>query len=188
MRLILQSETYQRSSTHLPGNKDDGRFYSRFYPRRLKAEVMLDAISQVADVPSKFDGHDLGIRAIQLPDANTNSYFLKTFGRPDRIIACSCERTNEPTMVQVLHLSNGDTINEKLADKTGRVKKMLAARLSDEEIIRQIYQAALCRLPTEHELSQLGETLAQSFPNEKHIYVEDVAWGILSSREFLFNH
>src|SRR6185436_4137883 len=45
MRAILQSETYQRSSKPRPENASDTRFYARYYPKRLMAEVLLDAFS-----------------------------------------------------------------------------------------------------------------------------------------------
>ncbi|MBI2949840.1 MAG: DUF1549 domain-containing protein, partial [Verrucomicrobia bacterium] len=121
MRAILQSETYQRSSQTLPENAADTRFYSHYYPRRLIAEVLLDAYSQVTGVPTEFitdlrnanrglgDKYPLGFRAIQLPDTRIASYFLKSFGRPDREKTCECERTSEPTMAQALHIANGDT-------------------------------------------------------------------------------
>ncbi len=118
MRVILESNAYQRSSRSLPGNRADRRFYSRYYPRRMMAEVLHDAIVQVTEVPTRFDsigfpGNDkqktdfypLGTRAVQLYDAAVESYFLQTFGRNPRRIVCECERSDEPTMVQVLHLS-----------------------------------------------------------------------------------
>ena len=127
MREIMQSNAYQRSSLPVEGNESDGRFYSRYFPRRLIAEVIHDAIVRAVDVPTKFDfvafpGADrqqtdfypLGTRAVQLYDSAVESYFLKTFGRNTRNIVCECERSNEPSMVQVLHMSNGTTINEKL--------------------------------------------------------------------------
>src|SRR5205807_2030193 len=94
MRVILQSETYQRSSQTLPENQADRRFYSRYFARRLKAEVLLDAISQVTAAPTAFKGYAPGWRALQLPDSNVESYFLKSFGRPLRLLTCECERTN----------------------------------------------------------------------------------------------
>lgn len=199
MRVILQSAAYQRSSQPLPGNKDEKRFYSRYYPRRMMAEVLLDAISQVTDVPDEFnqyfepnpqktDFYPKGTRAIQLYDSSVISYFLKTFGRNERMITCECERTEEPTMVQVLHLSNGDTINDKLKTKESRVTKLLAEKKSDEELISAIYMLCLSRQPTKKEETELTKLLAETPPAEKRQAVEDLFWGILSSREFLFNH
>ncbi len=135
MRTILQSKTYQRSSRPLPENEADTRFYSRYYPRRMMAEVLLDAMSQVTGAPTQFANYPAGWRAMQLPDANVNSYFLKTFGRPERLVTCDCERTAEPTMVQVLHISNGDSLNDKLQAKGNWLEKLLSAKTTDEQLI-----------------------------------------------------
>ncbi len=187
MRTILQSKTYQRSSRPLPENQADTRFYSHYYPRRMMAEVLLDAISQVAEAPTQFANYPAGWRALQLPDANVNSYFLKTFGRPDRLVTCDCERTAEPTMVQVLHISNGDTLNEKLQAKGNGLEKLLAASTPDEQLIENVYLSALARLPTPDEKQKLLAALAEAGQDKRQL-VEDLYWSVLSSREFLFNH
>jgi len=188
MRLILTSKTYQRSSQPLPGNRADTRFYSRFYPRRLRAEVLLDAISQVSGVPTKFKGWKVGTRAMQLPDSDVASYFLKTFGRPERLLTCECERSNEPSMVQVLHLVNGNTFNQKLAAKKNRIGQLLAAGTPNERIVEDLYLTALSRKPTPREKRQLLGVLAKTSPAQHRIAVEDLFWSVLSSKEFLFNH
>lgn len=188
MRTILQSATYQRSSQPLPENAADARYYARYYPRRLMAEVLLDAVSQVTASPTQFPNYPAGWRALQLPDAAVSSYFLKTFGRPDRVITCECERTAQPSMVQVLHISNGDTINQKLEATGNRIDQLLAANTSDEKIIEELYLSALSRLPTEQERARVQQTLAESGETNKRLLWEDVFWGVLSSREFLFNH
>jgi hypothetical protein len=187
MRAILQSKTYQRSSQPSTENKGDTRFYSRYYPRRLMAEVLLDAMSQVTGAPTKFGDYPIGWRAMQLPDANVNSYFLKTFGRPERIITCECERTAEPTMVQVLHISNGDSLNEKLQAKGNHLEQLLAANTPDDKLIEDLYLTALSRPPTEDEKSRLLAVFAEPGQDKRQV-VEDLYWGVLSSREFLFNH
>jgi hypothetical protein len=188
MRAILQSATYQRSSRALAENQGDERFYSRYYPRRLMAEVLLDAVSQVTAAPTQFPNYPADWRALELPDANVNSKFLNTFGRPDRLITCECERTAAPSMVQVLHISNGDTINEKLAAKGNRLEALLSAAASDEAIVEDAYLAALSRFPTETEKQQMLSVLAEPSEADKRVLVEDLYWSILSSREFLFNH
>ena len=188
MRVILQSETYQRSSQTLAENAADRRFYSRYFPRRMRAEVLLDAISQVSGTPTDFKGYALGWRALQLPDSNVDSYFLKSFGRPQRLLTCECERTNEPSMVQVLHITNGDTINQKLAAKGSHVDQLLAAKAPDDKIVDDAYLSALSRLPTDAEKQQLISELGQTPAAEKRAAVEDLYWSLLSSKEFLFNH
>ncbi len=187
MRAILQSNTYARSSQPLPGNMADTRFYSRYYPRRMMAEVLLDALSQATGSETKFSGYAPGTRAIELPDVNVASYFLQSFGRPERELTCECERTAEPSMVQVLHLSNGDTLNQKLEAKDNGLSKLLDANRSDAEIIDEAYLAALARYPTEVEKSRLVAALAE-VGADRRLLIEDLYWSVLSSKEFLFNH
>jgi hypothetical protein len=205
MRAILQSHTYQRSSVPLDGNRDEHRFYSRYYAKRLMAEVLLDAISQVTDVPTPFThigfpGGDrqetkeypLGTRAIQLHDSAVESYFLKTFGRNSRAITCECERSDEPSMVQVLHVANGDTINGKLKTRENRISKLLASSHSDSDLTEEIFLQCLSRFPTDEEKTRvvelLGQVEAADDVAEKRLIVEDIFWSLLSTREFLFNH
>src|SRR6185437_4728410 len=200
MRAILQSETYQRSSESLPENKADTRFYSRYYPRRLMAEVLLDAYSQVTGVPTEFrtdlrnenrglgEKYPVGLRAIQLPDTKIASYFLKTFGRPDREKTCACERTAEPNVAQVLHIANGDSINEKLMAKDNAIAKELGEKSSSEKLIEEAYLGVLSRYPTKEEKAAILKTLADAKNSEQRPLVEDMYWALLSSKEFLFNH
>jgi hypothetical protein len=201
VRTILQSEAYQRSSETLPENAGDSRYYSRYFPRRLLAEVMLDAISQVTDVPTEFknivypgadikptDVYPKGTRAIQLRDSAVESYFLQTFGRNQRRITCECERSDEPSMVQVLHISNGKTLNEKLATPENRLSRLIAESKPDQELIDELFLISLSRLPTQHEREEIAAVLAATPAEERRIVLEDVVWGIVSSREFLFNH
>ena len=204
MRLILKSNAYQRSSRPLPGNHLDHRFYSRYYPKRMMAEVLHDAIAQVTEVPTRFDSiafpgadkqktdfYPLGTRAVQLYDSAVENYFLQTFGRNARRIVCECERSDEPTMVQVLHLSNGSTLNEKLHAPGNRLDKLLRLRregMSSAGLVDEIYLACMSRYPSETERQQLVELIPPPGAKTEAEIVEDVFWGLLSSREFLFNH
>ena len=188
MRAILRSAAYQRSSLPLAENRGDGRFYSRYYPRRLPAEVMLDALSQATRVPSEFKDFPKGTRALELPDTSVDSYFLSTFGRPDRLITCDCERSDEPSMTQVLHIYNGNTLNAKLESKSNRIDELLAAGMNDDQIVERAYLESLSRRPTDDEQRRLMEVLAEVVPAERRAVLEDLYWSILSSREFLFNH
>jgi hypothetical protein len=200
MRTILQSETYQRSSVTLPENAADTRYGSHQVPRRLKAEVLLDTVSQVTAAPTTFkidrrnanrgtaDAYPMGFRALQLPDSNIASYFLKSFGRADRVATCECERTNEPSMAQALHLANGETLNQKLAQKDNRIDALLASRQPDAKLIEEAYLITLGRLPTERELAKATPLLAEAKPEERRVALEDLFWGLMSSKEFLFQH
>jgi len=201
MRQILLSETYQRSSAALPENAAERRYYSRYYPRRMQAEVLHDAICQVTGVPSKFteinrvdnstektDFYPEGTRAIQLYDAAVRSQFLDNFGRNERAITCECERSNEPTVVQVLQISNGDILNRKLTAQGSIVAKLLEEKMDKAAIVEQAYLSALSRMPTGEEKKQLLAILAETPEDQRRVVLEDLYWGILSSREFLFQH
>ena len=188
MRTILKSESYQRSHAILKENEADLRFHAHSQPRRLKAEVMLDAISQVTGVPTVFKDQPAGTRAIQLPDANVASYFLDTFGRPERVLTCTCERSDEPSMTQVLHLLNGKTIQEKLESKDGRVAKFLETNTPNNELIDVVYLSAITRYPNETERKQLLAVLDEATGDDKRAAIEDLYWSVLTSKEFLFQH
>lgn len=200
MRTILQSETYQRSSEPLDANREEHKYHSRYYPRRQMAEVLLDSIDQVLSTNTQFnqiafpgadkqdtDFYKEGTRAIQLYDAAVDSYFLKTFGRNPREITCECERSDEPSMVQVLHLSNGETLNPKLAEPKNCIGKMLTDEKSNAEIITSLFTAALCREPTDAELKKIL-TIIEEYQDDRTTALQDAAWGILTSPEFTFHH
>ena len=199
MRLILRSETYRRSSTPLPENEGDQKYYSRYYPRRLMAEVLQDAITSVTRVSPKYnritlsdgstEGTSLyreGTRALQLSDSAVTSYFLKTFGRNEREIICECERSNKPSMVQVLHLSNGDTLNNNLRSKQSRVNTMITQ--SNGDIIDEAYLLCLSRRPSDSERKRLQNIFEVAPETERRGVVEDLFWALMTSREFLFQH
>ena len=188
MRLILTSETYRRGSDPLPGNAGDGRFYSHRIARRLKAEVLLDALSDATGVPTTFKDHPAGTRALQLPDVAPDDDFLDTFGRPDRLQTCACERSDMPSMSQALKLMNGETLNEKLAAPDNRLARGLAAGKSDGDLIDGAYLASLSRFPTGPEKARLLAVLGGTPHGEQRTVLEDLYWAILTSREFLFQH
>ena len=203
MRLILQSQTYQRSAQALPGNADDTRFYCRYYPRRLMAEVLHDAIVTVTGVPTKFTeiefpGSDKsptkdypeGTRSLQLHDSAVANYFLKTFGRHQRRITCDCERSDQPTVIQVLHLSNGTTINDKLSAPESVVGRWVNNGLPLEEVIEQAYLAALSRSPSAEERRKMLALVADADQAQvaRRESFEDVLWSLMTSPEFLFAH
>ena len=165
------------------------------------AEVLLDAVSQVTDVPTEFNrigfpGADAqkttfypkGTRAIQLYDSAVVSYFLKSFGRNQREITCECQRSDEPSMVQVLHISNGNTLNEKLETKENWLSTMLTANDCDCDAVEACYLRTLARRPTQAETNRILNTFGEYQETDRRPLYEDLMWGLMSSREFLFNH
>ncbi|MFN7877004.1 MAG: DUF1553 domain-containing protein [Pirellula sp.] len=202
MRLIMNSDTYQLSSEANDLNINDKKYFSRYYPRRLMAEVIHDAIVDVTGVSTVFDriaylGGDKtptsfyakGTKAIQLFDSSVESGFLRTFGRNQRRITCECERSDEPSVIQVLNLNNGDTLNEKLS-ASGSIVEQLLAKYGDDDsaIIESGYLRCLSRYPTDTEKLSMLEEFKKVSSTEKKTFLEDFLWSLMTSREFLFNH
>jgi hypothetical protein len=197
IKLIANSSTYQLSSEANQTNQNDNKYYSRYIVKRLPAEVLLDALSQVTGVPTRFSGFPAGTRALQLPDTQVQSQFLASFGRPPRIICDAGERSIEPNIAQALHVINGDTLNRKLSDANGYAALALKLGLSDARILEHLFLSAYSRYPREDEKQALVEELrkarqvsgsveAQRDARQKAL--EDMMWAVLTSKEFLFNY
>ena len=186
VRDICTSRTYQLSSQTNPTNELDTTNFSHASIRRIRAEVLLDAISQVTQTKNKFKGLPLGARAVQIADGQVSTYFLTTFGRAKRDTVCSCEVVMEPNLSQALHLLNGDTVNKKI--KQGDVvKSMLAAGNTPQQVIDHLYRAALSREPTDAEREKLTAAFAD-YGDDTQQALEDIFWAVLNSKEFIFNH
>jgi hypothetical protein len=185
IRTICASRSYQLSSLQDEANRADTSAFARSALRRLTAEQLLDAISQVTEVPEQFPYFYPGKRAIQLPDPIVDSYFLTIFDRATRENA-TCTRKHSTSMTQSLHLATGDTINAKLRSSRGVVARLLEAGRSDSEIIEHFYLAALSRPPTDEERRVAEEGIRRGA--NRRAGVEDVLWALLDSKEFLYNH
>jgi hypothetical protein len=187
VRLITASQVYQLSSRPNATNAKDEQNYSRSLFRRLDAEVLLDMVSQTTGVPERFSGVPPGRRAIQLWDSKVPHYFLKLFGRPVRISACECERSAEPSVSQVLHLLNSPAIEAKLSHEQGTVARLVRAKADDGGLVEELYLTFFSRPPTESERRQAVAYLHRHHDRRRQA-AEDLAWGMLNSLEFLFNH
>ena len=185
VRDICMSKAYQRSTQRNESNSSDELNFAHQTIRRIKAESMLDIISQVTVTKDKFAGLPLGSRAVQIANGQTSDYFLTTFGRATRETACSCEVKMEPTLSQALHLMNGDVINSKMA-QGGVIKSLQDKGLTPIQIVEQLYITCLSRKPTEQEIAALTPLFADGSDINRSL--DDVYWALLNSREFLFNH
>jgi hypothetical protein len=185
VRDICTSRTYQLSTQASPSNASDTRNFARGGIRRIRAETMLDCISQVTETKNKFPGLPVGARAVQIVDGSVSNYFLTTFGRATRESVCSCEVKLEPTLSQSLHLLNGDATTQRIQGG-GVIARRLAEKKSHKEIIEELYVRCVCRKPTAAELTALEKEIAAN-PNKQQA-LEDVFWALLNSREFMFNH
>jgi len=186
IRAIMTSRLYQLDSQPTASNVSDTKFYSHYQVKRLPAEALIDAIDRVTGIPTKYRNLPLGTRAIELPDAEYPDYFLNTFAKPRRVSVCECERSPDPNLAQALHTLNGDVVAIKIRDAKGRVSKLVAAKKPHDEIVEELYLAALSRLPSDDEKQASRELLADvSTPAD---FYKDLLWALMNSKQFLFVH
>jgi hypothetical protein len=185
VRDICTSQTYQRSTQPTKTNEGDTRNFARGPIRRIRAETMLDILTQVTDTKNKFQGLPQGARAVQIADGQVSTYFLTTFGRPTRETVCSCEVRLEPTLSQSLHLMNGDTVASKIG-QGNLIGKLLAEKKPPAFVIESLYVRCLSRPPTAEEMKKLLAAVEANANKQQAL--EDVFWAVLNSREFMFNH
>ncbi len=200
VKIITSSNAYQLSAVPNQYNIADQQNYSRYYPRRLQAEVFLDAIDDLTNSRTEFPNLPSGTRAIALPDNsyNNGSPFLKVFGRPENESVCECERVQSSSLAQCLHLINAKDIKSKLATSNGRADRLAKSDKSSEEKIRELYSAAFSREPRADELNAGKDFLAEPRvdavgnpidPQKANQEVfQDLIWALINTKEFLFNH
>jgi hypothetical protein len=185
-RTLLNSRLYQLSS-RAPGNTTDEQNFSHAIPRAIPAEVLLDAISQTTGVPEKFNGWPEGYRAIQVWDNRMPSYFFRIFGRPVRASVCECERSNEPSIAQALHLMNSEEIMGKVRSRKGVARVLARSAKAPRDLVDELYLSTLSRYPTPKEQALMLGVFAESGTDRQEA-VEDVLWALLNTREFVYNH
>jgi hypothetical protein len=192
VRTIMSSTTYQLSAIPNETNRDDISNFSHAIVRPLQAETLLDGYSRVTEVPEKFNGYPLGLRAASIPGmvvarrreaTAPGDEFLKLFGKPERLLACECERSDDTTLRQAFQLISGDTINRMLSNPENRLSRLLREGKSDAEILDEFFLAGVCRAPTGGELLAASTHVARSA--DRRAALEDIIWGLLNAKEFL---
>lgn len=200
VRMITRSNAYQLSSVPNQHNMADQQNYSRYYPRRLQAEVLLDAVDRLTGAQTDFANLPAGTRAIGLPDNsyNNSSPFLKVFGRPENESVCECERIQSSSLSQSLFLMNAADIKSKLSWAGGRAEMLAKSDQPPEEKVRELYLAAFAREPDSQELQTAVAYLTEPRTDNDGKPVDparaalenfqDLIWALMNSKEFLFNH
>jgi hypothetical protein len=187
---ICKSRTFQLSAVPNDFNKHDKQNYARYYPQRLSAEVLFDAVCQVTDSPQQFNGlpqdRHAPKRAIMLPDEAYTSYFLDVFGRPQRISACECERVSEANLAQALHLLNSDEIQGKLSRAGGRADMLAKDPRADSVKVEELFLWAFAHKPAPEQM-QAATAHLQKHDKDKKVAYENILWALLNTKEFLFN-
>jgi Protein of unknown function (DUF1553)/Protein of unknown function (DUF1549)/Bacterial Ig-like domain (group 2) len=188
VKLMVKSRTYQLSAMPNEFNKNDKKSFARYYPRRMQAEVLYDAVSQVTQSPATFTGlpqdKHAPNRAIMLPDEAFPSYFLDVFGRPQRISACECERVSEANLAQVLHLLNSQEIQGKLARAGGRADQLAKDPRPDAEKVAELFVWAFARQPTPVQMDIALANIERNAKNRQLAY-ENIIWALINTKEFI---
>lgn len=187
VRVITASRAYQRSSRPNETNEKDEQNYSRALFKRIQAEVLFDMVCQTTGVAEKFSGVPSGVRASQLWDSKVPHYFLKLFGRPVRVTACECERVAEPNVSQVLHILNSPEIHDKLVHEGGNVAHWVRSIPEDDQLVDEIYLTFYSRFPTSKEREVAVDFLRKQ-QGKRRQAAEDLAWTMMNTLEFVFNH
>lgn len=185
IRDICNSLAYQRSTKSNPSNRGDVANYAKAKVRRIRAEVLLDSISQITNTHDRFPRLPIGARSVQIADGAVSNYFLSTFGRAPRETVCSCEVAMEPTLSQAFHLLNGDTTNDKI-QQGQLITKWLEKGWSPEQMIDNLYIACFSREATSAEKTHLLSSMKEDGNTEEDL--QDIFWALLNSKEFVFNH
>lgn len=190
IRTICKSRTYQLSSMPNESNQSDKQSFARYYPKRLQAEVVFDAVCNVTGSPSNFPGlpndQFAPRRAIHLPDESFASYFLDVFGRPQRISACECERVNEASLAMILHLLNSDEVQGKIARGGARADELAKDKRPDEDKLTELFLLTQAKKPTEEQMALALEHITKNEKDKKLAY-ENIIWALINSKAFLFN-
>jgi Protein of unknown function (DUF1549)/Protein of unknown function (DUF1553) len=184
IKTITSSYVYGLSSLPKAGNAGDTRNYSRHYRKRLRAEVLLDAVCDITGVPETFAAMPPGSRAMQAWTVRMQSVFLDSFGRPDPNQDPPCERTSDTSVVQALHLMNAPNLHSKVTSDQGRPAKLAASKKSPQEIVDELYLLTYSRYPTDEEQQVCVKRFDRPGISRRQA-AEDLLWALLNTPEFI---
>jgi hypothetical protein len=194
-RTILNSRTYQQSSTPAEGAAADRTHYAFFPLRRLPAEVLLDALNSATGTTEKMDMKYYfwpdDMKTVEVPYVPRNpfvTFVLETYGRPKRnaAVQCDCERDTNGSIFQVLTLANHPRVWEKIKEPTGRVAQLAKSTKDDASKIDELFLATVSRMPTAGERDACVKFVKGADSPEKGL--QGVLWSLVNTREFLLQH
>ena len=183
IRRIFNSRTYQLSAEPNETNQLDDRFFSRFYPRPMMAQVLLDVLNDVTETGEKYGRYPMGTRSVALP-LPVSSRFLSLYGRSDREFLGDLDPKLEPTLTQALHMINSGYIHKKLRSSSGVLTRLIKEKSDNRELISELYLSTLSRFPTDDELETAEAYIVES--PKRRGGSEDLLWALISSRAFIF--
>ena len=162
--------------------------------RRHTAEVLADAQSDVLGIPLAFDQQPAGTRAVALRAGQREQRYLKSpgdaflgsFGKPQRLTACECERSNDLSLSQVFQLMQGESVEKRIRDNKGRIRRLAESDLSIAAAVEDLYWTALSRAPTDDERQRSIAAIEKAESRRQGL--EDIVWALLNSQEFLLHH
>jgi len=187
IRRIANSYVYGLSSIPNETNAIDTTNYSRYYRKRLRAEVLLDSIVQITGQPESFDALPAGSSAKEIWTHRVGSLFLDAFGRPDPNQDPPCERTSNTSIVQTLHLMNSERLFDKVTADKSRAAKLAASDKTQTEVVQELYLLCYSRQPNSQELEYAVNYL-ENPEIERRQAVEDLLWALLNTPEFVFKN
>ncbi len=185
IRHIVLSKTYSLSSIPTDRNAVDNRYFSRHYRQRLRAEVLLDSVIQITQVPETFSAMAPNSRAKELWTHRIGSLFLDAYGRPDPNQDPPCERVSDPTVVQTLHLMNSENLFKKVTSDKGWAAELAKSDIAPAEIVKKMYLAIYSRYPNDKELD-IGVNLYENEESDRRLISEDLMWALMNTPEFVF--
>lgn len=197
VKTIVLSRTYQLgaelSASEIAPNEYDERLFARAVMKRLTAEQILDAQSHILGIDANFEGYEIGTRAGQIAGVERvrrklakDDVFLRQFGKPERLLACECERSDQPTLGQALSLVGGENLNRRLSNENNRIGKLLQSSDDPKIAIEQLFWTALTRPATEQELSATLKLIEDT--GDPRTALEDLMWALLNAKELLFRN
>jgi hypothetical protein len=185
IRTICTSQVYGLSSLPSDRNAGDRQNYSRHYRKRLRGEVLLDAVSDITGLEEKFAAMPAGSRANEIWTTRIGSVFLDTFGRPNPNQDPPCERTSDPTVTQTLHLMNAPQLHSWVTSDASRAVQLAVSDKPVDAVVEEIYLLVYSRLP-DNEEREIGRRLFAEANMTRRRAAEDLMWALLNTPEFEF--